>query len=370
MAETLNKMAKSLIRRARARPFDRRSSAETVRELLTHVEHIGADLEALVRRARVPHAAKSLMDPSWRGQLSRGEFARLYAECTWSLDAHASWQEGRAALTKPELDLLWYGVINCGTLREVIGRTTEYSALLVPRTARLSLKVEGEAAIFYMATVRRYRTVSAFVSDLTGLAMHNRLFGWLIGEAIAPLEAALRYPPLLSDAAVARLMPVPITYNAPENSFRFPARFLEKPVVRSYPELLRFLEHFPFDPEEEQSKDSPFSERVRLLLRSALIEGSPLPTSTEMARQLRISPATLRRRLADERLSLMRIKDMTRREIAERLLAEDQLTVADVAARAGFSDSTTFSRAFKAWTGRPPTRWIPPSNRTERDDAR
>jgi len=351
-------MAESLKPRKRlSRPAPQRASISTARELLSHVQAIGGNLAALVQRAALPYSVESLLDPRWPGQLSRTEFAQLYAQCIWALDAHASWREGREPLTKPELDLLCYCVITCRTLREVIARTTAFSAMLMPRTARLSLRIEGTVAEFCMSSFRTNRSASAFVSDLTGLSMHYRLFGWLIGEDITPIEVAVCYPALLSENTASRLMAHTITYDAPQNLLRFPALYLERPVVRSYAELVRLLDRFPFDLEEAQSKVAPLSERVRLVLGAALAAGSPLPTGNQIARQLSIGSATLRRRLSDEGVSLLRLKDAGRRELAQQLLNNRQHTVAEIASRVGFGDSTTFSRAFKRWTGQSPSRW-------------
>lgn len=356
-------MAEPIIRNRLAKLPPRRSSTATARALLQLVQDVGGDTEALMRRAGLPHGAKALLDPSWQGQLSRAEFARLYAQCTWALDAHASAQEGRDPITKTELDMLCYCVITCRTLREAIQRTADFSAMLMPRTGRLSLEVVDTVAIFRMATFRTNRSASAFVSDLTGLATHHRLFGWLIGDDIRPAEIEIFYPALLGRETAARLMPHPIRYRAPENLIRFPAYFLDRPVVRSYSELVGFLKHFPFDLEEAQSKMAPLSERLRLVMAAALADGSPPPTGEDLARQFSISPATLRRRLSDEGVSLLELKDATRRELAERLLTQGGLTVAEIAARVGFSDPTTFSRAFRGWTGVPPRRWARPAAR-------
>ncbi len=358
MTKSLKDMTTSLKPRKRlSRPAPRRSSAATARELLLRVRDIGGDLEALLHRAGLPQGVDRLLNPRWRGPLSGEEFARLYAQCTWALDAHASQQEGRAPLTKPELDMLCYCVITCATLGEAIARTVAFCGMLAPRTAALTICVDDREMEVGMPTIRSVRNVSGFVSDLTGLATFHRLFGWLIGEVISPMQAAVSYPRLLSDEATARLLPVPIGYGASVNSLRFPVHYLERPVVRTYAELLVLLERFPFDPDELQSKAAPLSETVRLILTGALAEGSALPTASVLAHRFSMGTATLRRQLAEEGLSLRHIKEMIRREVAERLLADKSLAIADIAARTGFSDLTAFSRAFTGWTGNSPGRW-------------
>ena len=348
-----------------SRPFDRRRrkvvelppSTAAARELAAKVQDLGEDLDALLRKAGLPFDAAILLDPKWRGPLTREAFARLYAECTWALDAHAARQEGRAPMTKPENDLLAHCVITCATLEEAIDRTATFSAMVAPRTAPLSLQVRAGVAEFHMSTLRTRRNVSAFVSDLTGLSMYHRLFGWLIGQEIELLTVHMRYPPLLSAEAVAWLMPHAITYDAADNLFRFPARYLQQPVVRNYAELVRLLERFPFDLEEPQSLKTPVSERVRIMLGAALAQGAPMPTVEDLARQFTLSPATLKRRLAEEGASVSGLKDASRQDLAQRFLSDGGLSVSHIAGRLGFSDTSTFTRAFNRWTGQSPAGW-------------
>jgi AraC-like DNA-binding protein len=91
---------------------------------------------------------------------------------------------------------------------------------------------------------------------------------------------------------------------------------------------------------------------VRELLAGAL--GSA-PTFDEAARQLRLSPRTLHRRLQEEGSSFRAIKDSLRREIALARLEKTRQSVADIAAHLGYSEPSAFFRAFQGWTGEGPS---------------
>src|SRR4029453_15105112 len=98
-------------------------------------------------------------------------------------------------------------------------------------------------------------------------------------------------------------------------------------------------------------RGAPLSGHGRIALRSALAQGAACPTGAVVARQFSIGPATLKRRLSEEGLTLSTIKASCLRDHAHALLSDFRLSVAEVAARSGFSDSTTFSRAFRRWNG-------------------
>ncbi len=94
--------------------------------------------------------------------------------------------------------------------------------------------------------------------------------------------------------------------------------------------------------------------RVEQLLREQpAIEAS----ATRVSSQLGWSRATLYRRLRQEGTNFRELAREVRREVAERLLLRDELTIAQVALRLGFSDASAFSRGFKTWTGVAPAEW-------------
>jgi AraC-like DNA-binding protein len=351
-------MTKRLNTKHLSRPVAARVSVVIARDLLRVVHEIGEDPTALLRQAGLPHLVAPLINTTTvqRG-LSQEDFTRLYAHCTWVLDAQAARQEGREPLTKAGVDMLCHCIITCRTLRDVIERTDRFSELIGPRAGRLRLKIDEAVARLEMATPRRVRNASAYVSDLTGLSTYYKLFGWLIGEDIPLLGAAMRYPPLLDERTISYLMPVPMQHGAPENSLRFPAAFLDRPVLRSHHELEHLLERFPFDVEQPQSLDAPLSERILHLFGAMLASGEAPATAVQLARQFSISVATLKRRLADEGTSLVQLKTEARHALATGLLADPRLTITEVGRRTQFSDTGAFRRAFQQWTGTSPSRW-------------
>lgn len=78
------------------------------------------------------------------------------------------------------------------------------------------------------------------------------------------------------------------------------------------------------------------------------------PDIDTVAEALGYSRRTLTRRLREESTSYLQIKDQLRRSLALQLLIATHLPVEVIADRVGFSDLTTFHRAFKKWTGTTP----------------
>src|SRR5262245_58421573 len=103
------------------------------------------------------------------------------------------------------------------------------------------------------------------------------------------------------------------------------------------------------------AEEASFLDRIRSALFAELDRGEP--TLEAIAARLRMSPRTLQRRLREEGSSLSAVLDRLRAELALRYLGEPRTSIGEVAFRLGFSDPTTFHRAFRRWTGQTPAEY-------------
>lgn len=78
-------------------------------------------------------------------------------------------------------------------------------------------------------------------------------------------------------------------------------------------------------------------------------------TIAQMAAALHVSERTLKRHLQREGCTFKSLQDTVRMRAARALLAEPGLAIADIAQRVGFEDPAHFTRAFRRWTGHPPS---------------
>lgn len=100
------------------------------------------------------------------------------------------------------------------------------------------------------------------------------------------------------------------------------------------------------------------SVRERILARLA----DP-PSMEETAATLHIDPRTLRRHLTAEGTSYRELTDEVRAVMADELLRNAHLTVAEVGRRLGYHDAAGFTRAYKRWTGTTPKQRQPRGTR-------
>jgi len=107
--------------------------------------------------------------------------------------------------------------------------------------------------------------------------------------------------------------------------------------------------------EGETSKlnaDTPLVKTLMTYLSKRLRDG--VPQAVSVANEMGMSERTLYRRLADEGLTFRDVLQRAQTTLAQKLLSASDCSIAEVAFLTGFSEQSTFSRAFKRWVGQAP----------------
>ena len=138
-------------------------------------------------------------------------------------------------------------------------------------------------------------------------------------------------------------------FRAPANRLSFASRFLAFPIAKADPSLCVLLDRHA---EELLAKFPPRNslvDQVRSIITGELRGGDP--SLERVADQLGFTPRTLQRKLQELGASHNELLDQMRRQLAMRYLREREMAICEVAYLLGFSESSSFHRAFKRWTG-------------------
>lgn len=103
------------------------------------------------------------------------------------------------------------------------------------------------------------------------------------------------------------------------------------------------------------AQQSDLKDRIRDLIARSLSEG--LPKMDDIARRLGVSARSLHRQLSAEGLNFQALAEATRKELAVGLLGDPRHSLAEIAFLTGFSEQSSFSRAFKRWLGESPAHY-------------
>lgn len=175
------------------------------------------------------------------------------------------------------------------------------------------------------------------------------LASWLAARRIPLAGVEYRCAAPAHAGEVDRLFQAKVAFDCERYRLWFDARWLDLPQVQNTQSLREFLQQAPANLLVKYRDRTSVTDRIRRLLRSRL--HGELPSLDEVARTLAMTPQTLSRRLREEGQGFQALKDDLRRDTAIELLQRPDLTLLDIAAQLGFSEASTFHRAFKKWTG-------------------
>ena len=175
---------------------------------------------------------------------------------------------------------------------------------------------------------------------------------WLVGRRIPILRAQFGYPEPAHSAEYRVMYCTDLAYGKPQTAIVFAADYLNLPIVQNERSVKDFLRTAPESILVKYKNNSSLSARIRRRLRQ-LLPGE-VPDFDQLAGELNMTTATLRRRLREEGASYQGIKDQLRRDLAISYLSHSDRNLLDIALELGFSERSAFHRAFRKWTGASP----------------
>lgn len=315
-------------------------------QIVQGVRRRGLEVDAILRRAGI---APALLD-SPLSRVTQAQYAalmqvlrRVCRDELWGLCSHP--------VKVGSFALVCQALVHCRTLGEALQTAFRFYHLMlqdfVPR-----LQVSGGTARVVMVTLRERDPLLAY-AERSFCFLGYGVMSWLVSRRI-PLSCVF-YPPGASmpyGTEAERLFQAPVSHTQPRMGFEFDAGWLNLPIVQNTQSLQEFLAQVPMVLVVKYRDQASLSERIRRMLRRYL--SGELPSLEQVSEALVMTPQTLRRRLREEGLGYQAIKDNLRRDAAIEYLNQPELTLADIAGRLGFSEASTFHRAFKGWTGLSP----------------
>lgn len=320
-------------------------SIRQIQQALVGAQARGLDCHALLQRAGISPA---LLDTTL-SRVTATQYAALLRLLRRQL-RDEFWGLTRTPVPPGSFSQACRLLIHCATLGEALAAGAQfYHLLLTDFTPRL--RVQNGMAHIRMVS-KRPRDAALSYAERSFCYLSYGLMCWLVGRRVPLLQVT--YP---GDATpwgneVERMFNAPLLRNAPHMGLDLESRWLRLPIVQTPEAMEVFLRGAPGNLLVKFRDQSSLVERIRRMLRRQLTGG--LPSIEEVAQSLSLSPQTLRRRLQAEGLGYQKLKDDLRRDVAIEYLGQADLTLLQIAARLGFSEASTFHRAFKDWTGQAP----------------
>lgn len=314
-----------------------------VQGMLSAVRRIRSNdwIVALVARCDIPC---QLLDHP-RGRVTGEQYVRLFRKLMDELDDECLGHMSRP-MRRGSFALVTRTTCGAPNIRVALHRIAQ-SLDLLGEDLRVQVVQSEQALGLSWSTRGSHPQPQNFLYEML-MRVVWRLVAWLHGGRLIPLRFDFSFPrPHYADI-YREIFPGLLVFDQTSSTIWFDRAQTEQSIHRTPNDLERFLQGSPGNVILPWLGERATSTRAYSLLRLACPHWPDLNTA---ARSLHLAPSTLQRHLAQEGTSFQALKDKLRRDLAITLLSTTDKPLSAIAIELGFSDSATFQRAFKGWTG-------------------
>jgi AraC-like DNA-binding protein len=320
--------------------------------LATWVKAIGRALEAAgcnsaALLAEAGFDASSLDSPTARCPLS--QTTRLWRLAVAATGDEAFGIKVASHIKQTTFHALSYSLSASSTLKEAFERAQRYCHVASDAIDYEFSRIGAE----YHFIIKPACGVADESVDAV-VAAYLRMCRSFIGHDYSPLRVEFRRARPAKIEAFEALLRAPLYFGAEQTRLVFDRDAVEQPLDGGNPELARHNDAIALTYLSQLERDN-IQWRVREVLTRRLAHGEP--SQEEVAESLNMSARTLQRKLAEGGLLYKDILDETRRALALAYLSAPCHKVSDITYLLGFSAGSSFTRAFRRWTGQSPSDW-------------
>ena len=317
----------------------KRVSIQWVRSIVRAAEASGVDSATLLERSGLkPKALEGTV-----GFIPLSTTVKLWREAqALSGDPYFGLTMGERV--RPHyLSVVAYTMMNCRHFLEALAQVQKYQRL-VSEGGRVTLRMdETTASIVYIPhdadePFSRHQIEAVL---LVILSFARRM----IDEDLTPRAICFAHPKPELTQKHEEVFRAPLRFDCPEHAIILDKIWMEKPLPESDPAMLQI--HLAQAEQRLHEMDNlSTDERVKMILDSS---GHFQWDRDHMARRLHMSRRTLQRNLSKAGTTFQKLYDQYRHQAALTLLKDPELSTDEVGHLLGFSEPSTFYRAFKRW---------------------
>jgi AraC-like DNA-binding protein len=305
----------------------------------------GVDAMELIERAGIDPAG--VINPDRR--ISMDNMQALLRLCVAETGDEAFGLLAAEHLQPQVLHSLGLAWLASDTVYDGLKRTVRFSTLMAT-AMDLQLEEEGD---FVHLNMTRVVEVDDFVfaSQDFAVGLITRMCRLTLGEFLAPVQVEMARPIPVEPGRFESMLSSRIRFDSEITRITWSRPDIMEPLATGDPMLARIND------EQTQSYLNSFlaqstSREVVEKIVEELANGPP--SQQQVADAMHVSNRTLQRKLKEEGTSFMDLLQDTRLQLARRYLRRRDRSIVETAYLLGFSEPSTFSRAFKRWTGTAP----------------
>jgi AraC-like DNA-binding protein len=189
-------------------------------------------------------------------------------------------------------------------------------------------------------------------SETGNLAVLVRMCRFLCGQKWNPVRVTIAHPEPSDPSYFFSHFCCPVDFGEKTNSVHLDSKLADEPLHGANEYLAQLNDHIVVRYLAHRSLQDIVN-RAKANILDTLGNGNV--TEKAVAERLHMSPRQLNRRLKEEQTSFKIILVECRRQLAEQYISDSSLSLTEISYLLGFSEASSFSRAFRRWTGQSPT---------------
>ncbi|MEM1113900.1 MAG: AraC family transcriptional regulator [Pseudomonadota bacterium] len=215
----------------------------------------------------------------------------------------------------------------------------------------MSLQEEGTLARLVMAPLLPEEQDFCHARRDYYVAMVVRMCRLTLGDFLAPVAIALDRPTPHAPERWEYHLASRVSFDHASTMLDWSLADIGEPLITGDPALARVN-----DEQTQIYLDSFLAQSTCRAVVARIVERLPdgMPSQQDIADELHISNRTLQRKLKEEGTSFKELVQDTRLQLARKYLLQPSRSIVETSYLLGFSEPSTFSRAFKRWTGQAP----------------
>jgi AraC-like DNA-binding protein len=245
---------------------------------------------------------------------------------------------------------LGYAWMASSTLRSALGRMSKFIRVF---NFDAEVVLEDRGSDLVVTDYIHSHSENYAARDDTSLAVLVQMCRFICGQAFSPERVAIRHGKPLDTGPWRAYFACPVHFGEPENRLWIDRQKADRNLPGANAQLAMMNEQV-LAREFARLDVRDVAARVRAEVTARL--GSGELGEAVVAGSLQMTVRTMHRRLASQGTNYRALLAEVRRETAERYLRNSELPMTEIAFRLGFTQVSSFSRAFRKWTGVAPSR--------------
>jgi len=268
--------------------------------------------------------------------------AEIIDDPCFGLGAHKYWHPSY-------FHALGYAWLASHTLRDALNRFVRYLRIV---SEKIFLTLEECPAGLRLTLSYKILGMRVPAQIDMGMAMSIHICRLNFGADLKPVAVSFMHNEPSCAEKYFDLFKAPVRFLAERDSMTFSFPDVDRYLMGANSQLARLNDQVMIDYLAKLDKDDIVN-RVTAAIVDMLPSGGV--ADEKIAVTLNMSVRSLQRRLQEAGTTFRMILETVRKDLASTYVHDPEIELAEVAFLLGFSDQSAFSRAFKRWTGNPPS---------------